>query len=49
MNNLLKPTQAAPDFVAEAYYRGERVNVRLSDYFQQWILLFFYASDFTFV
>lgn len=39
----------APDFSAEAYYRGERIDVRLSDFRRRWVVLFFYASDFTFV
>lgn len=48
-NMLLKPTQIAPDFVADAYYRGKDVKIKLSDFQNQWIGLFFYASDFTFV
>lgn len=48
-NVLLKPTQMAPDFAADAYYRGNRVTVKLSDFKNQWVALFFYASDFTFV
>lgn len=39
----------ATDFSAEAYFRGERINVRLSDFRRRWVVLFFYASDFTFV
>ena len=45
----LKIGDAAPDFEAEAYWRGERINIRLSDYLGQWVMLFFYANDFTFV
>lgn len=48
-NIMLKPEQEAPDFTAEAYYRGNRVDIRLSEFRNQWVLLFFYASDFTFV
>lgn len=48
-NIMIKPTQTAPDFEAEAYYRGSRVNIKLSDFKRNWVLLFFYASDFTFV
>lgn len=48
-NILLKPTQLAPPFEAEAYYRRERITVKLSDFQNSWVLLFFYASDFTFV
>lgn len=49
LNIFLKPTQIAPDFEAEALLNGEKINLRLSDYRDQWVLLFFYASDFTFV
>lgn len=46
---MIQPTQVAPDFEAEAVCQGEKITVRLSDYVNQWVLLFFYASDFTFV
>ena|GEM_PF-741246 len=39
----------AADFTAEAYYRGERVTVKLSDISNKWVVLFFYSNDFTFV
>ncbi|GAB6157041.1 hypothetical protein JCM39194_02410 [Desulfotomaculum varum] len=48
-NILLKPEQMAPDFTADAYFRGNRVTVKLKDFKNQWVVLFFYASDFTFV
>ncbi len=48
-NVLLKPTQKAPGFEAEAIYRGNKIMVNLDDYKNQWVTLFFYASDFTFV
>lgn len=48
-NILLKPTMKAPDFEAEAYYLGNKVNVSLGEFKNRWVLLFFYASDFTFV
>jgi peroxiredoxin (alkyl hydroperoxide reductase subunit C) len=41
--------QKAPDFNAPAYYKGSFTNVQLSDSFGKWILLCFYAGDFTFV
>lgn len=47
-NVLVKPTQKAPGFTADAYWRGDRITVRLSDFGNDWALLFFYASDFTF-
>lgn len=48
-NMMVKPTKTAPDFEAEAYFRGDRVMIKLSDFRNQWVTLFFYASDFTFV
>lgn len=39
----------AADFTAEAYYRGERITVKLSDFIKKWVVLFFYGNDFTFV
>lgn len=39
----------ALDFSAEGYYKGKRIKVRLSDLRNKWVVLFFYASDFTFV
>lgn len=39
----------AADFTAEAYYRGKRVDVKLSDFRKKWVILFFYSNDFTFV
>ncbi|SDI60082.1 peroxiredoxin (alkyl hydroperoxide reductase subunit C) [Desulfosporosinus hippei DSM 8344] len=46
---MICPEQLAPDFETEAYVRGKKVNVHLNDFIGQWILLIFYASDFTFV
>lgn len=46
---MISPTQLAPDFEAEAYAGGNKVKIRLSDFQSQWVLLFFYASNFTFV
>ncbi|RME72130.1 MAG: peroxiredoxin [Planctomycetota bacterium] len=39
----------APDFEAQAYYKGEFVNFKLSDKRGQWVYLLFYPLDFTFV
>jgi peroxiredoxin (alkyl hydroperoxide reductase subunit C) len=39
----------APDFTAPAYFNGNFVNVRLSEYLGKWVLLCFYPDDFTFV
>lgn len=41
--------KAAPDFFAQAYWRGEIREVRLSGYRGRWVLVFFYPADFTFV
>ena len=46
---MLKPTMIAPDFQAEACFLGERITVSLGDYLNQYVVLFFYSSDFTFV
>lgn len=39
----------APDFEASAFVDGGFKNVKLSEYFGQWIVLCFYPGDFTFV
>jgi hypothetical protein len=39
----------APDFEAPAFFQGEFVNIKLSDYLGKWVLLCFYPGDFTFV
>ncbi len=39
----------APDFEATAFVQGTFRNVKLSDYLGHWIMLCFYAGDFTFV
>jgi hypothetical protein len=39
----------APDFKAEAYYRGKIQEIQLSYYQGQWVVLLFYPADFTFV
>jgi alkyl hydroperoxide reductase subunit AhpC len=39
----------APDFSAEAYHLGEMKTIRLADYRGQWVVLFFYPADFTYV
>ena len=46
---MIRPTELAPDFEAEAYHLGNKVIIRLDDFQNQWVLLFFYAGDFTFV
>jgi len=39
----------APDFEAKAYVKGDVTTVKLADYRGQWVLLYFYPGDFTFV
>lgn len=41
--------QKAPDFSAPGYHRGKFINIKLSDYLGQWVILCFYPGDFTFV
>ena len=40
--------EKAPDFKAEAYYRGKIQEIQLSHYQGQWVVLL-YPADFTFV
>src|SRR5690606_6464719 len=50
-HTMLKVGKQAPEFTAQAYIRGEKdaVEISLSDYRGQWVVLFFYPRDFTFV
>lgn len=41
--------KAAPEFEAKAYAQGDIKTVKLSDYKGQWVTLYFYPGDFTFV
>jgi peroxiredoxin (alkyl hydroperoxide reductase subunit C) len=41
--------EKAPAFCTPAYYCGREIEVCLSDFLEKWLLLFFYAGDFTFV
>ena len=38
-----------PDMSLEIYQNGEDKKIKLSDYNGQWLILFFYPADFTFV
>ena len=38
-----------PHFKAKAYYRGTTHEIEVSQYQGQWVVLFFYPADFTFV
>jgi peroxiredoxin (alkyl hydroperoxide reductase subunit C) len=46
---MVKIYQKAPEFTAQAYFKGEIKNVSLKDYKGKWVVLFFYPLDFTFV
>lgn len=46
---MIKVGQKAPDFTAPAYQKGKFINVKLSEYLGQWVVLCFYPGDFTFV
>lgn len=39
----------APLFSAESYSNNQIQEINLEDYKGKWVILFFYASDFTFV
>jgi peroxiredoxin (alkyl hydroperoxide reductase subunit C) len=39
----------APDFSTDAYHQGVMEKIRLADYRGQWVVLFFYPADFTYV
>ncbi|MCT8138557.1 redoxin domain-containing protein [Anaerobacillus sp. CMMVII] len=39
----------APTFSAEALINNDIKTINLQDYQGKWVILFFYASDFTFV
>jgi len=39
----------APEFETSAYIKGEIKKVKLSAYKGQWVMLYFYPGDFTFV
>jgi alkyl hydroperoxide reductase subunit AhpC len=45
----VKVGKPAPDFETKAYIGGEIKPVKLSDYKGQWVMLYFYPGDFTFV
>lgn len=47
---IARTGKQAPDFEATAYVAGKGFqNIKLSDYFGQWVVLCFYPGDFTFV
>ena len=44
-----RPGRIAPEFKAQAYFKGGFTEVKLSDYKGQWVMVCFYPGDFTFV
>ncbi len=46
---MIKAGKPAPDFAAPAYYQGRFTHVELSRYREQWVVLYFYGGDYTFV
>jgi peroxiredoxin (alkyl hydroperoxide reductase subunit C) len=46
---MVRVGKPAPDFEAKAYVNGEIKKIKLSDYRGQWVMLYFYPGDFTFV
>lgn len=47
--SCLKIGDLAPDFSLEGVLGGERTKINLSEQKGRWAVVFFYASDFTFV
>ncbi len=47
--SMIQVGKKAPDFSAPGYQKGKFINVNLSDYLGQWVVLCFYPGDFTFV
>lgn len=46
---MVQVGQKAPEFALAGVLGGEFVDVKLSDYAGEWVVLFFYPHDFTFV
>lgn len=47
--NMLMVGKPAPNFNAQAFYKGKFVNVSLEEFKGKWVYLCFYPGDFTFV
>ena len=48
-SHMITVGKKAPEFSAKAFYKGEFVDVSLSEYAGKWTVLCFYPGDFTFV
>jgi len=46
---MIKVGERAPDFEVESCLKGQFKRVKLNDYKNKWVVLFFYPLDFTFV
>lgn len=46
---IIKVNQKIDDFEFDAYQNGELKKIKLSDYADNWLILFFYPADFTFI
>ncbi len=49
LEQKLKINLPAPLFEAEAYHQEEIKKIKLDDYQNKWVVLFFYPADFTFI
>ena len=49
MSDKVELRQLAPDFEAQIYYDSTFKTIRLSEYLGQYVILFFYPLNFTFV
>jgi peroxiredoxin (alkyl hydroperoxide reductase subunit C) len=47
--SLAKVGTKAPDFSTTAYFNGDFMDFKLSNYLGSWVMLCFYPADFTFV
>lgn len=46
---MIQVGKKAPEFNTQAHINGGFEQINLSKYANQWVLLFFYSGDFTFV
>lgn len=46
---MMKINEKVPDIEFEAYHNGDSKTMKLSQFEGQWVVLFFYPADFTFV
>ena len=46
---MIQINEQIPDLELEAFHENEIKKIRLSNYRNQWLILFFYPADFTFI